>query len=72
MTLINVVGMIFGVILVVCGLFGKGKFYNQVEAPLREEERYGPPPQFRKRDRVLYLGFGILLITLGLLGRFNY
>ncbi len=67
----NVLGILFGVVLVIYGLVSNGKFYNEVEAPLRDEERLAPPKPFTKRGRVMYVGFGLLLIALGITGRFN-
>ena len=64
-------GTLFGVVLVVYGLVGKGSFYNEVEAPPRDEERLTPPKPFTKLGRAAYVGFGVLLIVLGAMGKFN-
>jgi len=71
MTLQNVLGILFGIILILTGLLSEGKFRNQVEAPLREEDRLTAPKPFTKRWRALYVGFGALLVVLGLMGKFN-
>jgi hypothetical protein len=71
MTLANGLGILFGAVLLIYGLVGQGKFYNQVEAPLSEEDRLTPPKPFTKSGRVLYIGFGALLIVLGIMGKFN-
>jgi hypothetical protein len=71
MTLQNVLGILFGISLILTGLLSEGKFRNQVEAPLREEDRLTTPKPFTKRWRALYVGFGALLVVLGMMGKFN-
>jgi len=71
MSLANGLGIFFGLVLAIHGLFGKGSGYNDVEAPLREEERNNPFKPFTQWGRVSFIGFGILLVVLGIMGRFN-
>ncbi|HTC90283.1 MAG TPA: hypothetical protein VK686_18375 [Bryobacteraceae bacterium] len=71
MTAANAMGALFGTVLVIYGLVGKGNGYNDVEAPLREEERLTPPKSFTKVGRATFVGFGVLLIVIALMGRFN-
>ena len=71
MTLPNALGTVFGLVLTVYGLFGTGDGYNDVERPLRDEERNAPPKPFTRRGRFWFTGFGLLLVILGLMGKFN-
>lgn len=71
MTAANVIRALFGTMLVIHGLVGKGTGYNDVEAPLREEERLTPHRPFTKQGRAAFVGFGALLIVLAVMGKFN-
>ena len=55
MTAANAIGALFGTVLVVYGLVGKGNFYNEVEAPLSDEEQVTPPKPFTNLDDFLIL-----------------
>jgi len=72
MTSANIIGMLFGVALITYGIFDKrNKRYNEVEAPLREEERLEPPRPFSRRERISLIGFGLLLVILAIMGKFS-
>jgi hypothetical protein len=71
MTLANAAGTFIGFVLIAYGALGKGRFYNQVEAPLRREEREIPPRPFTRGSRILYVGTGLIMITLGILQKFS-
>jgi len=71
MTLPDALGIIGGTSLVVYGLFGSGVGYNDVERPLREGEQNAPPKPFTRWGRVSFIGFGLLLVALGIMGKFN-
>jgi hypothetical protein len=71
MTLPNILAVIMGTYCVIYGFLGSGRFYNDIEAPLREEERRNPPKPFTKWGRISYIGFGLLMLLLGAFGKFN-
>jgi hypothetical protein len=71
MTLPDTLGIIGGTSLIIYGLFGKGAGYNDVERPLREEERTAPSKPFTRWGRVSFIGFGLVLMVLGFMGKFN-
>jgi hypothetical protein len=63
--------MLGGIALVVYGLCGSGVGYNDVERPLREDEGNAPPKPFTRWGRIVFVGFGLLLVALGIMGKFN-
>ena len=71
MRFVNIVGVIVGAYFVIYGLLGSGRFYNDIEAPLRKEERSIPPRPFTVWGRVSYVGFGLLMVLLGAFGKFK-
>ena len=72
MTIPNALGMLGGIALVVYGLRGSGVGYNDVEMPLREEERNAPLKPFTRWGRISFVGFGLLMVALGIMGKFNH
>jgi hypothetical protein len=68
----NGIGIVFGMALVAYGLFDKRKKgYRTVEMPLREEEQREPQKPFTRWERILLVGFGIVLTVLGIIGEFS-
>jgi hypothetical protein len=68
----NVLGVLFGIVLISYGLMGKGQGYNDVEMPLREEERNDPRRPFSRWGRISFVAFGCLLVAIGILRKFNW
>ena len=71
MAIPDILGIIGGTSLVIYGLLGSGVGYNDVERPLREEERNAPPKPFTRWGRISFVGFGFVLVVLGILGKFD-
>ena len=70
MNLPNSLGIVIGIYAVYCGVMNK-KGYNDVGAPLTEKERGEPNKPTTLLDRVLVIGFGVLMVALGNLGKFR-
>ena len=56
--------IIFGLVIVVSGIFGKGPFYNTVDMPLTKHEKNDTRSP-TMAERAGYMGFGVLLILFG-------
>ena len=68
----NLLGILLGTILIAYGLVGKGQGYNDMEMPLREEQRNDPSKPFSRWGRISLVVFGCLLIVIGILHKFNW
>jgi hypothetical protein len=70
MSLANCSAIAIGLFGIYCGLKNKRGF-NDVDAPLSKAERSRPNRSATRFDRGLLISVGLLMVLLGVMGRFS-